>query len=202
MLPELRENSRESSLRERPIEILPGQYFDAETGLHQNWMRDYDPATGRYLQSDPIGLAGGLSTYGYAGQNPVNATDPMGLLAAPAMTAAEGLLTMAGGYVAYKILNIEDCRCKEKQAEINELMGELKERYLQALVDKRELYTSKLTGRMSWFGHKFWYEKVQGDLQGSIWEAKLMGCPYNPEADVWATKPFPEQPARWMNTPR
>jgi RHS repeat-associated protein len=59
--------------------ILPGQYFDAETGLHQNWHRDYDPNIGRYLQSDPMGLASGLSTYGYAAQSPINFIDPTGL---------------------------------------------------------------------------------------------------------------------------
>ena len=55
---------------------FPGQWFQAEGGLHQNWMRDYDPALGRYLQADPLGLVDGASVYGYALQNPGRWTDP------------------------------------------------------------------------------------------------------------------------------
>ena len=58
---------------------FPGQRYDAASGLHYNYYRDYDPAVGRYTQSDPIGLAGGISTYGYVGGNPLARFDIFGL---------------------------------------------------------------------------------------------------------------------------
>ena len=58
---------------------FPGQYFDAETELHYNWNRFYDPETGRYLSPDPIGLGGGSNLYAYAENDPVNWIDPNGL---------------------------------------------------------------------------------------------------------------------------
>ena len=58
---------------------FPGQYADAETGFNYNYFRDYDPTTGRYIESDPIGINGGLNLYGYVEGNPVNYIDPSGL---------------------------------------------------------------------------------------------------------------------------
>jgi RHS repeat-associated protein len=73
---------------------FPGQYYDQETGLHYNYFRYYDPSTGRYITSDPIGLLGGINPYIYANANPLRWFDAYGL------EAATGTLPRAGSGVS------------------------------------------------------------------------------------------------------
>ena len=98
-----------------------GQFYDEITGLHQNMHRDYDPMSGRYLQSDPIGIAGGLNTYMYAGNNPSTYSDPTGEFIIPVGTAAAAAYARcvtqctavgavaAGAGAAVDYLGGEDC---------------------------------------------------------------------------------------------
>ncbi|MGN6092483.1 MAG: RHS repeat-associated core domain-containing protein, partial [Luteibacter jiangsuensis] len=73
---------------------FPGQRYDAVSGLHYNYFRYFDPASGRYIQSDPIGLAGGISTYAYVANNPYLLIDPHGLWS----FSLEAYLGVGGGF--------------------------------------------------------------------------------------------------------
>jgi RHS repeat-associated protein len=66
------------SYRHPRMGVLPGQYYLAESGLMYNMHRTYDKDTGRYIESDPLGLLGGMNTYSYAYDNPLRWMDDNG----------------------------------------------------------------------------------------------------------------------------
>jgi RHS repeat-associated protein len=76
----------------------PGQVYDSETGLNYNYFRDYDPQVGRYVQSDPVGLMGGVNAYGYVTGNPLVYADPLGLFGVADMPLfPQGVVDVAVG---------------------------------------------------------------------------------------------------------
>ncbi|WP_322873908.1 RHS repeat domain-containing protein [Marinobacter bohaiensis] len=77
---------------------FPGQYLDRETGYRYNYHRDYDPNTGRYIESDPIGLAGGDNTYVYALSNPLRLKDLFGLDVYGINVGLSGVYGVKGSY--------------------------------------------------------------------------------------------------------
>ena len=114
---------------------LPGQYYDQETGLHYNYFRTYDPGTGRYLESDPIGLAGGLNSYGYVGSSPIRFHDETGLKKSDLFGPIRWLLEHTLSDHGMDWLQHQD---KLKLERIDELFDELRNNtdYLDAYNDK------------------------------------------------------------------
>ena len=86
----------------------PGQTYDSETGLFYNWNRYYDPSTGRYISSDPIGLAGGVNTYTYTDDNPLRYIDPLGLVQWTGTYSSIGVI-YGGGAVRFVFNLTSEC---------------------------------------------------------------------------------------------
>ena len=73
--------AKRSAALDAQEEMLARHCYDAASGTNYNYFRDYDPSIGRYVESDPIGLGGGLNTYGYVKGNPLIYVDDDGLAA-------------------------------------------------------------------------------------------------------------------------
>jgi RHS repeat-associated protein len=120
---------------------LPGQYYDSETTLNYNGMRDYVPLWGRYLESDPIGLQGGPNTYAYAGGSPLGNIDPSGLscntlngtvtCAPPGLGASVSFPQPSGWGSSYSSLGFMEHSYDESVSTLNDCASEL----MQLVID-------------------------------------------------------------------
>ena len=190
---------------------FPGQRADSATQLSYNYFREYDAGTGRYVQSDPIGLAGGVSTYQYVYGSPLRMTDALGLQTVDTFTtycsknpmACAGIMggTTAGAVAIPKVATTNKDACDEDPCEeivrdIRAAMQEINRRHEDMLVDKCNMYRlahnspnpslgSGCPG--SWRGHKAQIVAWQNRLKSLISKANRNNCivPFGAYEAAW-----------------
>lgn len=178
-------------------------------------MRNYDPTTGRYIQSDPLGLVDGVSVYGYAKENPGRWVDPRGEQSSDALgpmlepllprigaicvaaieSGASTVLGLAGAIVvatATPTSGDDVCPCGDKctpiTANIFRYLNEIKQRFGEYDLDALGLPENGPYPPGSRSGHRVAIRNWQAGLRKLIMQAESMGCPIPADAWYWATR--------------
>jgi RHS repeat-associated protein len=150
---------------------FPGQQYDAATGLHYNYYRDYEPGTGRYVESDPVGLDGGINTYVYANSTPLSLVDPQGLNPVAAGAAA--------GVVALRIcMRVPSCKRKlvDLLKEAKEFCDDVR---CNLKYDRKPHYFGPLIGYCQHYQINCWLQGKKGS--GFSWRTpNLYACRDDP----------------------
>jgi RHS repeat-associated protein len=196
---------------------MPGQYRDAESRLSQNWRRYYSSKLGRYIQRDPIGLQGGLNTFGYVSGNPLTYADPQGLSGVAIGGLAFGLGALAiiemsrprDMNAAQESLFDRYCRttddpCAALKARLREEIEAARGKMNQMLDDPQGLYQNARTipnrsitgGNTTWQGHTDDLAGRLGKIQALISLAHRMGCDVTAEMIEANSLIVPRRPGR------
>ncbi len=202
---------------------FPGQ-IASEGGLYYNYFRDYEPATGRYVQSDPIGLQGGLNTFGYVDGNPLIFVDPKGLAAQAVclippvgvacagaaqvlvngVAVAIGVGTLASGASSDArpkgMSPLEERQFDRHCANTDDPCGNLKAAAQKAITMARQKMNNLLVDKGNLFGTNGWATHVN-DLKGRLASisamislGRMMGCDMSQEAAAAASIFIPRSP--------